>query len=161
MDKTLECCVCYNQNALYINCGHELCSECFGKLNKLICPICRGKIKGLLIEKPKTKVKKALQEDVIEVKCEDGDKTILLRNLNRFVFSNKFKSFLNFKLQFNYARELKYRNIIICKFKNSNYIIEKKPHFSDYTSEELLIFLINGYYYTEREEIASILMFRG
>jgi len=51
--KLKECCVCIEQKPCMtgiFNCNHkELCTECFFKLNKIICPLCRADEKEPII----------------------------------------------------------------------------------------------------------------
>ena len=40
-----ECCVCYENTTTKTKCGHHLCYECWGALQKKECPMCRSDIK--------------------------------------------------------------------------------------------------------------------
>ena len=41
-----ECCVCYENTTIKTRCGHHLCYDCWGTLNKKRCPMCRDNIKN-------------------------------------------------------------------------------------------------------------------
>jgi len=43
-DEEEECCVCFIDTSLKTGCGHTLCGNCYFRLPKKTCPLCRGKI---------------------------------------------------------------------------------------------------------------------
>lgn len=182
MTETLECCVCYTEKSLYSNCGHVLCTDCFSKLNSLSCPICRTQIKCLLIEKPtveKPKVKKPRvtkqQGDIIEVEeynnglhKSTGRKTIMMSNLKRYLFSNAFKNFLDYKLSYYWGRDMPFSNYMWIHTYKTRHIILKEP-FDKMTTETLLLLLLSHHSISNdyrdnqliRKDIYSILLSRS
>ena len=83
-----ECCVCYElMEYPLVSCNHFVCSICLEKILNINakCPLCKCNFECVLV-----------------LKCYANSvsifKTILLKNLNKYVFSKRFKHLLNFHL---------------------------------------------------------------
>jgi uncharacterized protein YbaR (Trm112 family) len=44
--STEECCICLEENIKKLTCGHNLCIDCYKKMNGFQCPLCRKRIEN-------------------------------------------------------------------------------------------------------------------
>jgi len=142
----MECCVCYSDSALYTSCNHMLCSACLPKIkrtHKNKCPVCRQKIKHLSVKKT---VRRGPKSNWVNVYYKKGfnvcKKCILLKNLNRYAFSDDFKNLLQFHLT-----------------RGNRYIFENYFHISKHVPiliKDKIIIMRTFVYYHIEEDVQKI-----
>ena len=112
-----ECCVCLSLTKIKTICNHGLCKECFKKLNKKICPICRHSIKPIKNARPLN-----LQKNV---KCECGCK-IPIKDISKHLNNGKHR------LNLYELKKQHYNNLV--EFSTPN-LLDTKKHLESFFSE--------------------------
>lgn len=122
--RVKECEICYNNycenNFKILDCKHQLCSDCYNKLNSFVCPFCRAPIQDfkyyleITIEDlidceheipPKTRHKKKKYKKVLRIhseldyisEIEDIMTETLKKNINQEIKKNRKNNLRNLK----------------------------------------------------------------
>jgi len=142
----MECPVCMItlKNRQYINpCNHELCSNCYKKINPKTCPICR-----CLMESHHDG--RLDSTKFIAVKTTKKDKIISLEKLKKHVFSADFKNYLTDILTRPHMYVIK--RMIFC--------IELPNKMLSYSIENITLYTIDELFYMYEANIHKYFQFK-